>query len=63
MPKRSANKVEEYLDRESKCVDDVSESSDESEEDIASVEIKKKKSSKRVNKNKKNKTQGKIILY
>ena len=53
MPKRSANKVEEYLDRESKCVDDVSESSDESEEDIASVEIKKKKSSKRVNKNKK----------
>ena len=63
MPKRSANKVEEYLDRESKCVDDVSESSDESEEDIASVEIKKKKSSKRVNKNKKNKTQGKVILY
>ena len=63
MPKKSVNKVEEYLDREAKCVDDLSESSDDSDDENASVVIKKKKSLKRIKKHKKNQSEGNIILF
>jgi len=65
MPKRSANKVEEYLNREAKCLDDVSDSTDDSDDDIkstTSVEIKKKKSAKRNIKNKKSTQSGKFCF-